>query len=86
MKMARSLKGGRGGIPKKITDYKVVTEGDPPRKVKKYHVLWKSPSGTEIDTWEPITVIKRLRTSPAKLTHWEEAYWEGKKMPAGILP
>jgi hypothetical protein len=85
MKLARSVNGGRGGLPKKILDYKEAGR-DAVRNPAKYHVLWKSPTGTYIDTWEPIIVIKRLRHDPNKLTRHEEAYWRSKVLPSGILP
>jgi hypothetical protein len=85
MKLARSVNGGKGGLVKKILDYKEAGS-DPVKEPASYHVLWKSPTGTHIDTWEPLIVIKRLRDDANKLTRHEEAYWRTKKMPDGILP
>jgi hypothetical protein len=77
MKLARSVGTGKGGIPKKILDYKPAQKKS--KQPATYHVQWKSPTGTYVDTWEPISVIKRLRTSPEKLTVQEEAFWDRKK-------
>jgi hypothetical protein len=78
MKLARTVNDGKNGIIKRITHYNKDTDT--------YSVLWKNPKNERIITREPVANFKRDRKQPNILTRHEEAFWEHKRIPAGILP
>jgi hypothetical protein len=77
MKLAQSVNDAKNGIIKKITNYN--------KEDDTYSVLWKNPKKERIITREPVANFKRDRKQPTILTRHEEAFWEGKRIPAGIL-
>jgi hypothetical protein len=74
MKVGATLHRGTGGIPKGITRVDA--------RRKRYLVQWEGPDGAAVeDTWEPIRVIRELRTAPGRLHKIERAFWHDRQVP-----
>jgi hypothetical protein len=73
MKLGATLHKGKGGIPRSIKNVN--------SRARKYLVEWEAPDGVAVDdTWEPINVIRVLRTGNA-LHPLETAFWGSRPVP-----